>query len=241
MKKNRKVKAGGILFFFVLLFVFIIPIIINELYKNNGGYITLWGAADALAYYGAILQAVFSMVALFITILYTRKQIKYEHIEHIENGEIRNIKLEFSNFIEVLYPLKLFKIKLLYGDKKEYYDKILEEFLLYQVDLKLVCNKMKCLMNLEQHSYMMEFLNDLLEFADILIEHTDDLYMCYDKLRIANSEEVKNGIYIDIEKICEKLQVLTNSDYQKILAVRKEVYFQLEKDLESDLSQIINI
>ena len=229
------------MFFSVFLSVFIAPTIINELYKSNSGYITLWDAADVLAYYGAILQAVFSMVALYITILYTRKQIKYEHIENIENEKIKNIELEFSNFIEILYPLKLFKIKLLYGDKKEYCDKILEELLLYQVDLKLICNKMKCFINLEEYSYIMKFLDDLLEFAGVLIEYADSLYVRYDKLRLNKNEEVINDVYNEIETICEKLQILTNSNYQRILVVKKEVYFQLEKDLESDLSKIINI
>lgn len=241
MKKKRKVKTGGILFFSVFLFIFIVPVVINELYKSNRGYITLWGAEDVLAYYGAILQAVFSMVALYITILYTRKQIKYEHIENIENEKIRNSELEFSNFVEILYPLKLFKIKLLYGDKEEDCDKILEELLLYQVELKLICNKMKCLISLEQYSYMMEFLNDLLEFAGILIEYANSLYAHYDKLRRNNREEAINDLYKEIEMICEKLQTLSNCDYQKILTVKNEVYFQLEKDLESDLSKIINI
>lgn len=238
MKKKRKVKVIGILFFSMLLFIFIIPVIINEFYKNNSGYITLWDAADVLAYYGAILQAVFSMVALYITISYTRRQIKYEHIENIENEKIKNIEYEFSVFIETLYPLKLFKIKLLYGDKEEYDDKILEELLLYQVDLKLICNKMKCFMSLEQYSYIIELLNNLLEFADVLIEHANDLYVCYDKIRLNESEEATNA---EIESVCEKLQELTNVKYQKILAVKKEVYSQLEKDLESDLLKIINI
>ena len=33
----------------------IVPVIINECYKPNVGYITLWGAQDVLAYFGEIL------------------------------------------------------------------------------------------------------------------------------------------------------------------------------------------
>ena len=32
----------------------IVPVIINECYKPNVGYITLWGAQDVLAYFGEI-------------------------------------------------------------------------------------------------------------------------------------------------------------------------------------------
>lgn len=57
----------------VLLLVVGVPIIINECYKT-GGYITLWNAADVLAYYGAILGAIVSAV-LAGTIHSTRKMI----------------------------------------------------------------------------------------------------------------------------------------------------------------------
>ena len=36
----------------VIIFVVGVPIIINECYKANSGYITMWGAADVLSYYG---------------------------------------------------------------------------------------------------------------------------------------------------------------------------------------------
>lgn len=44
----------------LLLSVFV-PIIINECYKPNTGYITLWGAQDVLAYFGEILGALGSI------------------------------------------------------------------------------------------------------------------------------------------------------------------------------------
>ena len=39
----------------------IVPVIINECYKPNVGYITLWGAQDVLAYFGEILGALGSI------------------------------------------------------------------------------------------------------------------------------------------------------------------------------------
>lgn len=35
-----------------------VPIIINECYKMNSGYMTMWSAADVLSYYGAIMPQV---------------------------------------------------------------------------------------------------------------------------------------------------------------------------------------
>jgi len=45
-----------------LVFGILIPVIINQLYKSNTGYITLWGAADVLVYYGSFSAAVGSIV-----------------------------------------------------------------------------------------------------------------------------------------------------------------------------------
>ena len=57
-----KKKLFKIIGFIVALFVviFIIPIIINECYKLNCGYITMWSAADMLSFYGILLESVAS-------------------------------------------------------------------------------------------------------------------------------------------------------------------------------------
>ena len=241
MKKKNVVKVGGILFLFMVLFIFVIPVIVNELYKNNIGYLTLWEASDVLAYYGIILQGVFSMVALYITVLYIRKQIKYEHMEHVASENIKSIEYDFSDFMDILYPLKLVKIKLVYENKEKYLDGILEELLLYQVDLKITINKMKCFMSLEKYSHMKELLDELLVFASLLIKCADDLYICYNKIGVSKNEKVITTAYNDIEVICEKLQALTNFDYQKILIRKRKSFSQLEENLECTLSEIINI
>lgn len=52
----------------MLVAVIGVPIIINECYKTNSGYITLWSASDVLAYYGAIVASVGAAVGVFISI-----------------------------------------------------------------------------------------------------------------------------------------------------------------------------
>ena len=62
-----------------VLFIIGGPIIINELYKTGKGYLTLWGAADVLSYYGTLLGAVATIVAVVLTIRFTKKQQMEEH------------------------------------------------------------------------------------------------------------------------------------------------------------------
>lgn len=193
----------------------------------NNGYTTLWDAADVLCYYGAILQGLFSMIALFYTILYTRKQIKYEHFEYTQREEINNIVCTSLSFVESLYPLRLFKIKLLYGSEGNHSRKILDEILIYQIELKQLGNKIKYSINLDSLSEINEFMNSLFSFANKLIDSANHLYLCYSEI-MAGKNVKDNYKYIDVE--CENLQSLTNTEYQKILADKEKTLLKLEKN-----------
>lgn len=69
--KNWWIYPLSILIFIV--FVFGIPIAINEAYKAGSGYITVWGASEVLAFYAVILSGIISISALIITIYYSKK------------------------------------------------------------------------------------------------------------------------------------------------------------------------
>ncbi len=58
-----------------ILFVFLIPIAINELYKLDIGYQTVWGASEVLAYYAELLGSIIAIVVLIITVYFSRKDI----------------------------------------------------------------------------------------------------------------------------------------------------------------------
>ena len=52
------------------------PIIINEFYRNNSGYMTIWGVADVLTYYGAIIAASGAAIGVYCSIRYSHKQYR---------------------------------------------------------------------------------------------------------------------------------------------------------------------
>lgn len=60
----------GIILAFLL---FGVPIIINESYKLNGSYITMWTAADVLSYYAVVLTGFIAVITLVITLDFTKK------------------------------------------------------------------------------------------------------------------------------------------------------------------------
>ena len=60
----------------VIIFVIGVPIIINESYKANSGYMTMWGAADMLSYYGAIITSAGAAIGIYVSLRYSHKQYR---------------------------------------------------------------------------------------------------------------------------------------------------------------------
>ena len=77
MKNNRAIKIIGLIVLFAFLIIGI-PVIINECYKANSGYLTVWSGADVLGYYGSILGSAIAAITLVVTIVFTKKQIQRE-------------------------------------------------------------------------------------------------------------------------------------------------------------------
>ena len=86
--------------------IFFIPIGINELYKAGAGYVTVWGAADVLSYYGTILGAITTVGALIVTISFTRKQIERENFIKNESEKWSKIEAIFIRALDDINPMR---------------------------------------------------------------------------------------------------------------------------------------
>ena len=86
-----------------------IPIIINECYKANCGYITVWDGADVLGYYGAILGSIIAVATLAITIIFTKKQIQRDSFLKNENEKWDRLKAIFMQTLSDINPMRVLK------------------------------------------------------------------------------------------------------------------------------------
>lgn len=106
MKSKIKYIVGTVL---VVIFLIVgVPIIINEAYKTNSGYLTLWNAADVLSYYGTIIGAIATIIALVMTISFTRKQIhrdSYLKREYEKWSRTESVFVEALNNINPMRPI----------------------------------------------------------------------------------------------------------------------------------------
>lgn len=100
------------IFFCIIIATFLIvgvPIIINECYKANCGYITVWCGADVLGYYGAILGSTIAVATLAITIVFTKKQIQRDAFLKNETEKWDKLKKIFLQMLSDINPMRVLK------------------------------------------------------------------------------------------------------------------------------------
>ena len=88
MKKAKKALFVGAVVLGALVLIFLIPIIINELYKTQSGYTTVWSGTDVLAYYGSLLGAVGTIVLGVVAYVQNDKMNKLN--ERVTKLQIRS-------------------------------------------------------------------------------------------------------------------------------------------------------
>lgn len=104
MKNKRMIKIIGLIVLFSFLIV-VIPVIINECYKANSGYLTVWSGADLLGYYGSILGSAIAAITLVVTIVFTKKQIQRESYLKSEEEKWDKIENVFSDMLVKINPI----------------------------------------------------------------------------------------------------------------------------------------
>ena len=73
-----------------------VPIIINECYKMNSGYMTMWSAADVLSYYGAIIAASIGVIGVYFTVYIANRNYR----EDARNRTLPYIAIDVINNIQ---------------------------------------------------------------------------------------------------------------------------------------------
>ena len=103
----------------ILLFSVAIPIAINESYKHGVVYVTKWDAVDVLSYYGSLLGSVSTILALVITIIFTKKQIQRDRFLELNRTKWEKVDLSVTQMLIDISPLKMCNFKALNGSITE--------------------------------------------------------------------------------------------------------------------------
>ena len=86
-----------------------VPVIINECYKANFGYITVWNGADVLGYYGALLGSIIAVATLAITVIFTKKQIQRDNFLKNETEKWAKVESAFAAALDDINPIRVMK------------------------------------------------------------------------------------------------------------------------------------
>lgn len=159
------------------------PILINECYKTNNGYVTLWSAADMLAYYGAIVGALTTIIALVITISFTRKQIQRESYLRNQNDKWGKIDLIITDVLDKINPQRILTVgidnALMNNDRCQ---PIILAIQKYQMDCKTATDQLIAYLSSNDYPRLKKLLTIIRETSDVSFEIAEKERIAYSKL-----------------------------------------------------------
>ena len=235
-----------------IFLVFGVPIIINECYKTNSGYMTVWSGSDVLSYYGTILGSIIAVTTLAVTIIFTKKQLQRETFLKNESAKWDKLKDVFLQTLDNINPMKIFKDVFDNGYTNP--SEAISMLQKYQLSCKtandqLIANisktdepKFKELISnivLVAEDFLSIIQKEINQYSDLRIWQNRDNIVKMDKIEKASSENSNNDEPTLNEQLMRKLK---NISYEKIDAeitmLNNEIIKKYETDYRALLYQV---
>ena len=197
---NMKIKRIAKIVLIVLgaIFLFIgVPIIINECYKANFGYSTVWNGADALGYYGAILGSVIAVATLAVTIIFTKKQIQRDNFIKNETEKWSKLKSIFLDILENINPMITLKDVMDNGFIDP--SKAITILQRYQVDCKTSTDLLNAHLNMNDYPKVKHLIDGIAEIAEEFVNISSGEVEQYSDFRILQNKDSAYQM-LEIEK-----------------------------------------
>lgn len=171
-----------------IFFIIGIPVIINECYKANSGYITVWDGSDVLGYYGTILGAVIAVISIIVTIAFTKKQIQRDSFLKNENEKWDRLKAIFLQTLNDINPMRILKDVMDNGFTNP--AKAITLLQRYQLDCKIANDLLNAHLNMDDYPKFKKLIESIAttaeEFVDISQREIDQ----YSDFRILQHKDI---------------------------------------------------
>ena len=224
----------------IIILIIGVPIIINECYKLNCGYITVWDGTDVLGYYGTILGSVISVATLVITIRFTKKQIQRESYLQNEREKLSNLKSIFLEILDSINPILTLKNVIDNGFNDP--SKAINILQKYQMNCKTACDQLNAHLNISDYPKFKKLIDSIADISEELVRISQAEITQYSNLRfwkhretalkIAQNEKALPGSF-------SKEDIAFSND---ILEKTKDVnYEDIEKEIAKLNSEFIAI
>lgn len=259
MKEFKKVIKIIILVIVLLFFVFGIPIIINECYKADRGYLTMWDASAMLGYYGAILGTSITVITLVATISFTKKQIQRESFLKTECEKWNKLKTIFMDILTNINPIVILKDVIDNGFANP--TKTINTLRRFQMNCKTSNDLLNAYLNMNDYPKVKHLIDGIVkiseEFVNIsfgeieqysnyrILQQRDSAYQMVEieKMRpssfsqeklVANQEVIEKLKTINAEEIYSKIEYFNN----EFIRVYQSEYINLLKEIGSTFEML---
>ena len=159
-----------------------IPIIINECYKANCGYITVWDGSDVLGYYGTILGSVIAVISIIVTITFTKKQIQRESFLKNEDEKWNRLREIFLQILNDINPMRVLKDVMDNGFTDP--TKAIHLLQRYQLDCKMANDLLNVHLNMSDYPKFKELIDGIATTAEYFVGISQKEIDQYSDLRI---------------------------------------------------------
>ena len=248
----------GIVIFGILIFA--VPVIINELYKENTGYITLWGAKEVLAYYGIILgclsNAIVSIYVVRKTIRNTRSQILYEKEVETEKDKWKKVEQIIDDTLRLLEPSQYILVNIDVSQPEQVY-KVSNDLTAATAKMKTSVDWIKAYVRPEEYVWiesLVELILPIIDKETTLCNELSQLYLQAEKDAIQAKLNKATGENVDEQEQFEKKQVfldntlrikstfaaLQQNEYQDLLNFRREVFIHIYEGISKSKQFVWN-
>ncbi len=227
MKIKRIIKI--ILAVAIVIFLVVgIPILINECYKSNSGYITVWDGADVLGYYGSILGSVIAVATLAITIIFTKKQIQRDSFLKSETEKWAKIEDVFSSVLNEINPIRVMKDTMDNGLTDP--GKAMNILQKYQLTCEMAGDQLKVCVSSNDYTYVKPLVDSAINATKQFVAISQKQINQYSNLLSLKRREIA-------EKAIKLQKQYPGSFSQKDMAEHNEV-LEKTKDIKFDSIQM---
>ena len=213
MKIKRIAKIVLIILGAIFLIVGV-PIIINECYKANSGYTTVWDGADALGYYGSILGSIIAVATLAITIIFTKKQIQRESFIRTETEKLSKLETIFGEILDSINPMETMKKVMDNG----FIDptKAINILQKYQLNCKTACDRLNAHLNMSDYPKFKKIIESIASISEEFVSISQGEIDQYSDLRLWSHRETSL-------KMLRNEEIIPGSFSPKDIAFSKDI------------------
>lgn len=188
MQKNQILLKCFIIGLVLLVAIIGGPMVIKGCYNSNTSYTVNWDATVVLSYYEGIISAVIgamiTMLALYFTISFNRRQIQRDSYLHNEKKKWKEIESNIETVLDLINPQRIISLSVetSLNNNDMNIDRAIASIQKYQVDCRIATDKLLACINCVDYPKVESLLNVISNTAQQFFDLAQQEQDVYKKL-----------------------------------------------------------